>query len=284
MAGLLATKWVASKNAAAKEDFRLINWNQSFENVLDKIEDKIEDASENPKPSDKEVADMKQCFTSYQNAAKDYLKKIIAANTQHPASGKSWLVLHEGLLKIDLLLLEMLRKDSNMKGPWPKLPGFVDKSNFKVTVEQPPPNPALAKASLSDYNTEGFTRLAAKVQGAGGPAERAKAMSMGINTCLPHNRALVDAMKTPANAIAQLVPMFEKQINPATLNAQNVQNAKATLDQIKAEWQKLLASLPTQATPFVKTFLALVQTLDQQMASARPARPAAPPTPANNPK
>jgi hypothetical protein len=91
-------------------------------------------------------------------------------------------------------------------------------------------------------------------------------------------------MKVPANAIAQLAPMFENQINPATLNAQNVQNAKATLDRIKAEWQKLLATLPTQATPFVKTCLALIQTLDQQMASARPARPAAPPNPANKPK
>jgi hypothetical protein len=284
MAGLLATKWVASKNTAAKEDFRLINWNQSFENVLDKLEDKIEDASENAKPSDKEITDMKQCFTTYQNAAKDYVKKIVAANTQHPHSGKSWLVLHEGLVKIDFLLLEMLRKDSNMKGPWPKLPGFADKSIFKVTVEQPPPNPALAKETINDYNTEGFTRLAAKMQGGGGPGERAKAMVTGINTCLPHNRTLVDLMKVPANAIAQLVPIFENQINPATLTAQNVQNAKATLDHIKSEWQKLLATLPTQATPFVKVCLALVQTLEQQMASAKPARPAAPPNPASKPK
>jgi hypothetical protein len=273
--GLLATKWIAAKNAAAKEDFRLVNWNQNFETVLDKIEDRIEDASENKKPSDKEVADMKQCFTAYQSAAKDYLKKIISANTQHPHSGKSWLVLHEGLFKIDALLLEMLRNDSNMKGPWPKLTGFIDKAIFKVTVEQPPANPALAKATLNDYNTEGFTRLAAKMQSAAGPAERAKAMLTGINTCLPQNRTLVDEMKIPANAIAQLVPLFENQINPATLNAQNVQNARATLDRIKAEWQKLLATLPTQATPFVKTFLALLQGLDQQMATAKPNRPAA---------
>jgi hypothetical protein len=115
------------------------------------------------------------------------------------------------------------------------------------------------------------------MQNAGGPAEQAKAVLTGINTCLPHNRTLVEAMKVPANAIAQLVPLFENQINPATLNGQNVQNARATLDGIKTEWQKLLATLPTQATPFVRTFLTLLQRLEQQMATARPNRPAASP-------
>ena len=274
MPGLLATKWIAAKNAAAKEDLRLVNWNQNLEVVLDKLEDKIEDASENAKPSEKDIADMKQAFTAYQSAGKDYLKKIIEANTKYPHAGKSWLVFHEGLYKIDQLLTDMLRQDSNMKGPWPKLAGFIDKANFKVApVEQPAANPKLAKETLSDYNTEGFTRLAAKMQSAGGPAEQAKSLLPGLNTCLPHNRTLVDAIKGHINAIAQLVPLFETQVNPASLNTTN---AKATLEKIKVEWKNLLVALPPQATPFVKAFLPLLQTLEQQLATAKPSRPTTP--------
>jgi hypothetical protein len=279
MAGLLATKWIAAKNAAAKDDLRLINWNQNLEAVLDKLEDKIDDASENAKPSDKDIADMKQAFTAYQTAGKDYVKKIVEANTKYPHAGKSWLVFHEGLYKIDQLLTDMLRKDSNMKGPWPKLTGFIDKANFKVQpVVQPPANPKLAKETLSDYNAEGFARLAAKMQSAGGPAEQAKSLLPGLNTCLPHNRTLVDAIKGHINVIAQLVPVFETQINPASLNTAN---AKAALERIKGEWKSLLVALPPQATPFVKTFLTFLQSLEQQLATAKPARPAtaAPPSP-----
>ena len=77
MPGLLATKWITAKNAAAKNGPRLVSGNQNLEAVLDKLEDKIDDASENAKPSDKDVADMKQAFNAYQAAGKDHLKKII---------------------------------------------------------------------------------------------------------------------------------------------------------------------------------------------------------------
>lgn len=274
MAGLLATKWTAAKNAAVKEDFRLVNWNQNFETLLDNIEEKIEDASENANPSAQDIAEMKQAFTLYQAAGKDYIKKIIEANTKHPQGGKSWLVLHEGLYNIDKLLWEMLKKDSNMQGPWPRLTGFVDKSAFKVTVEQPPENPKLAKQTLSEYNTEGFTRLAAKMHSAGGPAEQAKSLLPGLGTCLPTNHAPVDAMKGHVNVISQLVALFENQIKPATLTAANANNPKTTLDKIKAEWKLLLGVLPTEATPFVKVFLTFIQALEHQLATAKPARPA----------
>ncbi len=283
MAGLLATKWIAAKNAAVKEDFRLVLWNQNFEGVLDKLEAKIEDASENPKPTDQDIAEMKKLFTAYQAAGKDYIQKIVAANKTNPNGGKSWFVLHEGIYKIDLLLTDMLRNDSHMKGPWPKLTGFVAKTDFKMTVEQPAPNPQLAAESLDEYNTQGFFSLAEKVKSAVTSADKAKALLTGLNTCLPHNRKLVDSLKGHANIMSQLVSLFENQIKPAALNAQTLQSAKTTLDKIKAEGKTFLSALPPQATPFVKVLTGLLQGLEQELASAKPNRPATP-APSSKPK
>src|SRR5262245_39475702 len=131
MPGLLATKWITAKTTA-KEHLGLVNWNQGFEALLEKLEDKIDDASENKQPAAKDIAEMKQAFTAYQTAGKDYLKKIVEANTKHPHAGKSWLVFHEAIYKIDQLVVDMLKKDSHMAGPWPKLTGFIDKSQFKL--------------------------------------------------------------------------------------------------------------------------------------------------------
>lgn len=86
--------------------------------LLEKLDKKIDDLSEKDAPTDKDKTELTQLFTKYQAIAADYLKQIVKANEKYPNAGKSWLNLHEGLKKLDFLLVDMLKQDTKVKGQW----------------------------------------------------------------------------------------------------------------------------------------------------------------------
>ena len=277
----LSTTWKTAKNVVPAEDRRLIIWNKNLEAVLDNLEEKIDDASEIKVPTDKDNNDMKALVAGYQTAVSDYLAKIREANKLNPALGKSWLIYHQSLQKIDDLVLRMLREDTKLKGPWTRTKGFVDKSVFKIgPVEQPPPNPQGAAENLDDYNTHGFESLVAKLKAQGNVSDQGKYLYKGLQTCLPHNKKLIESLQHPANAVSQLVQQFEQLI---TVKPLNVSKGAAMLKQIQDENTKLIKLLPPQGKILEPVLKKLVDALDKQWDALKPARPNTP-APATKPR
>jgi hypothetical protein len=268
---VLSTHWKTAKNVVPAEDRRLILWNKNLEEILDKLEEKIEDASELKTPTDKDNNDMKTAVTGYQAAVADYLKKIVEANKLNPGSGKSWLIYHQALQKIDDLVYAMLKQDTKLKGPWTRAKGFVDKSLFKsAPVEQPPSNPKLATETGDEYYKQGFQSYLEKLQSAYSAADRAKALYPGLKTCFPHAKKVVELLQHPANTITQLVPRFEQVLAAKPLN---VASGAALLKQIQDEIKKFIAALPAQGHALIPVMNQLAHALDQEWDAMKPARP-----------
>lgn len=261
MPSMLHIKWTTAKKAAAPDDLKRCNFNKDLGSVLEKLDKRIDAASENDKPPAKDVAEMTKLFTSYQSIANDYLQQILKANQKYPGSGKSWLVLHEGLRKTDEMLVLMLKDDSNMKGPWKRISGFVTASDFQsAPVAQPPANPQLTADSLKQYNADGFKRLVDKMSSAGSSTEQAKAFYVGLNTCLPHNKTLVNAVKNSANAIGQLATQFDQFLAKA-----DFKNAQNRAEAFEAEAKKVAAAVPAEGKALVQLLDALAADLKTRL-------------------
>jgi hypothetical protein len=252
MASMLHTKWTTAKNAAAPEDLKRCSFNKGLGPVLEKLDKKIDDASEKDGATGKAAAELQSLFKNYQVIAKDYLQQILKANQKYPTSGRSWLVLHEGLEKVDMLLVDMLKQDAKVQGT-KRLSGFASKSDFQsAPPAQPPANEELSGAALVDYNTEGFKRLVAKVKGGGNAAGRANALLVGIKTCLPHNRTLSGALSQHANAFNQQVAQFE-----TALAASDLTKANTLLQGAAASGKAMAAAVPAEVAPDVLAGAAL---------------------------
>jgi hypothetical protein len=261
---LFRTQWTSAKAAATPAALKRVDFSKGLGPMLDQLEKKWDAAADlDPVPA-KSLTELEGLVTKFQAVVKNYQQQVIKANDDDPGNGPSWMALHGALYKIDQGLVQDM-KELGVKCAWVK--GWASNSDFDrlagKTQTAAGGQPAPEEDSAA-YRTQAFESLLDKLNRApkGDTLAFAKALDIGLSTCLPHARELVKKLRGFSAALVTTVTAFTNEMKATKPDPKK---AMTHVEQAAQIVKQLLAALPPEGKPIASPVLAALKAMNDSV-------------------